>query len=215
MDFGVVYAYRHLIINGFIVTVELSILAIVTSTLVGLFAGILKTSKYKVISWPISLYIEIFRGSPVLMQLFMVYFGLPYMGISISIFNATLLVFTLYSGAYIAEIVRGGIQAISKGQYEAAQSIGLSYGQMMRHVILPQALKVILPPLVGWYIGLIKDTSIASIIGYSEVLKQGQDIINITDRPFEIYFTIAALYFLISYPLSLVVSWMERRTQFQ
>ncbi|RIV26171.1 amino acid ABC transporter permease [Alicyclobacillaceae bacterium I2511] len=211
MDFHIVWVYRHLILQGFLVTVEISAMTIVTSTIVGLIAGLLKTSKHKWLISPIIAYVEIFRGSPVLIQLFMVYFGLPYLGVSISMFNAVLLVFTLYSGAYIAEIVRAGIESISNGQREAAMTIGLTYSQMMRKIILPQALRVILPPLFGWYISLLKDTSIASVIGYTEMVFQGQNVINMTDRPFEVYLTVAALYFIISYPLSKFVDWMERR----
>lgn len=211
MDFYVVWQYRHLILQGFLVTVEISAMVIVTSTIVGLLAGIAKTSKRTWLISPIIAYVEIFRGSPVMIQLFMVYFGLPYLGVSISMFNAVLLVFTLYSGAYIAEIVRGGIESISKGQVEAALTLGLTPNQIMTKVVLPQALRVILPPLFGWYISLLKDTSIASVIGYTELVFQAQSVINITDRPFEVYLSIALLYFIISYPLSRVVGWMERR----
>lgn len=214
MDFGVVWHYRHLIWQGFLVTVEISVMAIVTSTIVGLLAGVAKTSHKKWLISPVIAYVEIFRGSPVMIQLFMVYYGLAYLHIPISMFDSVLLVFTLYSGAYIAEIVRGGIESISKGQWEAAQTIGLNYAQIMRKIILPQAVRVIMPPLFGWYISLLKDTSIASVIGYTELVFQAQSVINITDRPFETYLVVAVLYFVISYPLSQFVEWMERRRSY-
>ncbi|MEB3100953.1 amino acid ABC transporter permease [Ferviditalea candida] len=213
MDFSAAWAYKTLLLNGFAVTIELSILAIITGTLLGFVAGLSQTSKWAILKYPTKLYIEIFRGSPLLIQLFMVFYGLPYLGIDISIFAATLLVFTLYGGAYIAEIIRSGIESIPKGQFEASQSLGLTYRQMMQKIILPQTLKVSLPPLMGFYIGLIKDTSVASIIGYMEVVKEGQMIINITAKPFEIYFVISVMYFIISYPLSLLVDWIEGRNK--
>lgn len=211
MNFSVALQYREVIIQGFLVTLQLSFLAVVCGTVFGVIVGLILTSKIFVLRSISKVYVEIFRGSPLLMQLFMVFFGLPYIGIQISLFQATLLVFTLYGGAYIAEIVRSGIESIPKGQWEAAQSIGLDYFKIMRHVILPQTLKVSLPPLVGFYLGLIKDTSIASIIGYAEMVKEGQSIINITAKPFEIYIVISLLYFITCFPLSKIVDWMERR----
>jgi polar amino acid transport system permease protein len=214
MDFSAVFAYKMLIWKGFVVTVELSIVVMITATIVGLIAGLLQTSKRAWLKYPTKVYVEVFRGSPLLLQLFMVYFGLPYMGISIGIFQATLLVFTLYGGAYIAEIVRSGIQAIPIGQHEAAHSIGLSYFKIMRLIVLPQAFKIALPTLIGFYLSMIKDTSVASIIGYVEVVKQGQSVINMTSKPFEVYIAVSLLYFIICYPLSLLVAWRERRNNY-
>jgi polar amino acid transport system permease protein len=214
MDFSAIFTYKLLLWKGFLVTIEFSIIAIIAGTIIGIIAGLAQTSKIAILKYPTKLYIEIFRGSPLLLQLFMVFYGLPYLGVSIGIFQATVIVFSLYGGAYIAEIVRSGIEAIPKGQVEAAQSIGLSYRVMMQKIILPQAFKISLPPLIGFYLGLIKDTSIASIIGYVEVVKQGQSIINMTSRPFEVYIVISLLYFIICYPLSLYVNWKERRNSY-
>lgn len=225
MDISIIFKYKLLIWQGFLVTIELSILAIVAGTLFGFFVGMLRTSRYKWLSMPAVVFIETFRGSPLLMQLFMFYFGLPYLGQAMMMSNPdlalflqglsplaiTVLVFTLYSGAYIAEIFRSGYQSIPKGQFEAAEAIGLTYFQMFRKVILPQMMKIMYPALVGFYIGLVKDTSLASIIGYQELIRQAQGIINITSRPFEVYFTISILYFIICYPLSLLVTRAERR----
>jgi len=211
MNFGVAWDYRAVILQGFVVTLQLVVLAIICGTVFGLFVGFCMTSKWKPVKVICRVYVEIFRGSPLLMQLFLVFFGLPYMGFPISIFQATLLVFTLYGGAYIAEIIRSGIESIPSGQWEAANSLGLTYFDIMRYIILPQAFKVSLPPLVGFYIGLIKDTSIASIIGYVELVKDAKSIIGNTNRPFEIYIVVAALYFIICFPLSKVVDHMEKR----
>jgi polar amino acid transport system permease protein len=212
MNFGAVWNYRIVLAQGFIVTLELSALAIVCSTLFGFVTGLALTSKSKGLKAPFKVYVEIFRGSPLLIQLFMIFFGFPYIGIQIGIFETTILVFTLYGGAYIAEIVRSGIESIPKGQFEAAASIGLTYSQTMGKIILPQAMKVSLPPLMGFHIGLIKDTSIASVIGYMELVREGKAIINITSRPFDVYIVISLLYFIVCYPLSRFVSAMEKRT---
>jgi polar amino acid transport system permease protein len=214
MDFSAVFANKILLWEGFLLTIKLSIIVIITSTIVGIFAGLLQTSKWWILKYPTKVYIEIFRGSPLLMQLFMIFYGLSYMGISIGTYQAAVLVFTLYGGAYIAEIVRSGIESIPKGQIEAAHSIGLSYRHIMGKVVLPQAFKVSLPPLVGFYLSMIKDTSIASIIGFSELVKEGQAVINKTSHPFEIYIVISIMYFCICYPLSLYVNWRERRESF-
>jgi polar amino acid transport system permease protein len=212
MDFSTVWDYRALFWQGTVVTIEISLMAILAGTIIGLIAGIIQRSKIFFIKIPIKIYIEIFRGSPLLMQLFFAYFVPAYLGFNISAFQAVFWVFALNSGAFIAEIIRSGLEAVSKGQYEAAESLGLTYGVMMRKIILPQAMKVSLPPLVGFCIGLIKDTSLAMIIGYVELLKQGQVVANINSAHItEAYLAVALIYFIICYPLSLFVGWMERR----
>lgn len=225
LDWSVIYDFRILLIKGFFITVELSVLAIVLGSLLGFIVSLAQTGPFKWLRVVGTVYIQIFRGSPLLMQLFMFYFGLPYLGqilkytapdvasilLSLSPFTTAVLVFTLYSGAYIAEIFRSGYQSIPKGQFEAASAIGLNYFRMIQKVILPQMMKLVYPPLVGFYIGLIKDTSLASIIGYQELVKQGQSIINTTSKPFEVYLTISLLYFILCYPLSRLVARAERR----
>jgi len=211
MDFGSVFVYKQLLINGLITTLSLSAQAILGGTILGLIVGMLLTTKNKVMRIFLIAYVEVFRGCPLLMQLFMGYFGLSYLGFGISIQAATVGVFTLYGGAYIAEIMRSGIESISRGQWEAAECVGLSRIRTLTDVILPQAFKVSLPPLVGFYLGLIKDTSIASIIGYSELLRESKAIMNITGKPFETYVVVAVIYFMISFPFSKFVSWVERR----
>lgn len=225
MDFSVVGEFKLLLWQGFLRTVELSALSIAAGTALGFVTCLAKTSRLKWLSIPASIYIEIFRGSPLLMQLFMFYFGLPYLGLTMANsnpglalvlqnlpqFSLTVVVLTLYSGAYIAEIFRSGWQSIHRGQFEAASALGFGYFSTIRKVILPQMMKIAYPPLVGFYIGLIKDTSLASIIGFQELVKQGQSIINTTSRPFEVYLAISAIYFLICYPLSRLVTQAERR----
>lgn len=212
MDFSSVFVYKQLLINGMMTTLSLSAQAILGGTILGLIAGMLFTIKNRMMRVFLTAYVEVFRGCPLLMQLFMGYFGLSYLGFGISIQAATVSVFSLYGGAYIAEIMRSGIESIPKGQWEAAECTGLSKIRTLTDVILPQALKVSLPPLVGFYLALIKDTSIASIIGYSELLRESKAIMNITGKPFETYIVVATLYFIICFPLSKFVSWVERRS---
>jgi len=225
MDLSIVYNFKLLLWQGFLVTLELSALSIVLGTLVGCLVGLARTGRLKWLSRLASIYIEIFRGAPLLMLLFMFYFGLPYLGqallytnpmiasvlLNLSQLFITILVLTLYASAYIAEIFRSGFQSVPKGQFEAANALGLGYVQIITKVILPQMLKIIFPALVGFYISLIKDTSLASIIGNLELIKQGQNIINVSSRPFEVYLIIALLYFIICYPLSRIVGQAERR----
>lgn len=225
MDLSMISHYKLLLWQGFLVTLQLSVWSIILGTLLGCLIGLARTSHLKIVSGIAKGYIQLFRGAPLLMLLFMFYFGLPYLGQtlfinnpiivatlqSLSQFFITVLVLTLWASAYIAEIFRSGYQAIPKGQFEAASSLGLSYFYTMIKVILPQMRKIIFPALVGFYIVLIKDTSLASIIGYQELVKQGQTIINITSRPFEIYIVIAIIYFILCYPLSRIVAKAERR----
>jgi polar amino acid transport system permease protein len=206
-----VFTYWRLLVDGLLVTLQLSIVIIITSTILGILVGMLFTIKNKILQAILRFYVELFRGCPILMQLFMGYYGLAYLGIQIEIFTATVLVFTLYGGAYIAEIVRSGIESIPKGQWEAANCIGLSPFSVLKNVILPQSFKISLPPLIGFHLGMIKDTSIASIIGYSELLREGKTIMNVTGFPFQTYIILALIYFIICFPLSKFVSWTERR----
>lgn len=214
MDFSWAFSFSGLFIKAFLMTLKLGAIAVVCGTVLGLLVGIASTSKsvyLKPLRWVLKIYVELLRGCPLLVQLFMVYFGLPYMGINIDVSLTTFLVFTLYSGAYIAEIVRSGIESIPVGQWEAAQCLNIGYWQTMLRIILPQTIKLALASLVGFYIGMIKDTSLASIIGYSELVRNGQSIMNQTGHPFETYIIVGACYFIICYPLSKLVTVIERK----
>jgi len=211
MNWHVVWESRSVLLGGALVTLELSALAIGLGTTLGLLVALIRTARVPVLSQIARVYVEIFRGSPLLMQLFFVFFGLPYLGFDVSKLAAAVWALTLYSGAYIAEIIRAGIEAVPKGQKEAAYSLGLSPYEAMRYVVLPQTLTVALPPLIGFYIGLIKDTSLATIIGYRELIRESQSIIDRTARPLEVFTAVALIYFVICYPLSLLVTRLERR----
>ncbi|GGN34967.1 amino acid ABC transporter permease [Streptomyces fuscichromogenes] len=212
MDWSVIWSNRELYVSGLWATVLLSLAAIATGTLLGLVVAAVRTSRIPVLAQLARGYLEVFRGTPLLIQMLFIYFGAAYLGlVGITIFGAALLALTLYQGAYIAEIFRAGIEAVPRGQWEAARVLGLPRIQTFLSVILPQTRAIVLPPLVGQYLSLIKDTSIAVVIGYVELVRQGQAVIDRVGDPATSYLAVSVLYFVICYPLSLLVRHMERK----
>ena len=200
-------------LGGLGLSILLAAIALFTSFFIGLLLGLGRLSKNPVIGMVSVLYIETIRGNPLIMVIFWVYFFSPIVtGMQINVFWSAAIAFTLFSGAYIAEIVRAGVTAIPDGQIEAAQASGLSYGKTMRFIVLPQALKMMIPAFVGQFISLFKDTSLAYIIGVFELTTVAQTINNrLMIYPFEIYTTIAFLYFACCYGMSLVARYLEKR----
>jgi polar amino acid transport system permease protein len=211
MNFSLVSDNLPLLFQGLLMTLLLSVASMIGSTIVGLVAATLRTSRLPVGSQIARIYIEIFRGSPLLITLLVVYYGVAYAGYAMNVLVAAILAISVYHGAYIAEIIRGGIEAVPQGQWEASRILGLSNAQTFTSVILPQTSKLVLPPLVGQYIALIKDTSLAFIIGVAELTRQGQSIIDRVGQPVLFYFLVAVIYFIICYPLSLWVQSLDRR----
>ncbi|MEU6375714.1 amino acid ABC transporter permease [Streptomyces sp. NPDC046909] len=212
MDWSVLSDNRDLYLSGLWATVLLSFAAIATGTLAGLLVAAVRTSRIPVLAQLARAYLEVFRGTPLLIQMLFIYFGAAYLtGFDISVFGAALLALTLYQGAYIAEIFRAGIEAVPRGQWEASRVLGLGRVRTFTAVILPQTRAIVLPPLVGQYLSLIKDTSIAVVIGYVELLRQGQAVIDRVGDPATSYLAVAVLYFVICYPLSVLVRRMERK----
>jgi polar amino acid transport system permease protein len=196
-----------ILLQGLEVTLVLSLASIVGATLVGLLAAVLRTFGPWGTPQLAKLYTELFRGSPVLITLMFIYFGVSYFGYAIDVFAAGVVGMSVYQGAYIAEVFRSGIESVRKGQWEVSQILGLSKMQTFFSVILPQTGKIVLPPLIGQYLSLIKDTSIVSMIGMSELMHQGQAIVDRIGKPVEIYGLVALLYFIICFPLS---RWVRR-----
>jgi polar amino acid transport system permease protein len=212
MDWSVIWSNRELFTDGLWATVLLSLAAIATGTLTGLLVAAVRTSRVPLLAQLARIYLEVFRGTPLLIQMLFLYFGAAYLNLAgITVFGAALLALTLYQGAYIAEIFRAGIEAVPRGQWEAARVLGITRVQTFTTVILPQTRAIVLPPLVGQYLSLVKDTSIAVVIGYVELVRQGQAVIDRAGDPATTYLAVAALYFVICYPLSLVVRRMERK----
>ena len=192
-------------------TVALSLIAFVGG---GLLGGLLVVAR--VARWPgaerlVGAYVQVFQGTPLLMQLFLAYFGLALLGLQVSAWAAASLALTLYASAFLAEIWRGCILAVPKGQWEASASLALSFGEQLRYVIGPQALRVAVPPTVGFLVQVVKGTALASVIGFIEITKAGTMITNATFRPFTVYACVALLYFLLCFPISAWSRVLERR----
>jgi polar amino acid transport system permease protein len=218
---GVKYQWETgLLIQGLGLTIKVSLIATVFGVLIGLFAGIARVSVNPFFRWTAVTYVEIIRGSPLLVQIFIWYFVLG------TLINSILARFDIdqipplwygvasmatFAGAYVAEIVRAGIQSIHRGQNEAARSLGMSYAQAMVHVILPQAIRRILPPLAGEFISLVKDSSLLGIIAIRELTKATREVVTTSLQTFELWFVCALLYLILTFTLSMCVKYLERR----
>ncbi|WP_413205068.1 amino acid ABC transporter permease [Rhodospirillum sp. A1_3_36] len=156
-------------------------------------------------------YVELFQGTPLLMQLFLAFFGLALFGIDVPAWMAAGLALILWTASFLVEIWRGCVEAITKGQWEASASLGMGYTQQMRHVILPQALKIAIPPTVGFSVQVVKGTALTSIIGFVELSKAGTIVTNATFQPFTVYGSVALIYFALCFPLSWASRLLERK----
>ncbi len=192
-------------------TVVLSLIAFVGGGLVGLLLLVLRTTHSKALRVGVSAYVQVFQGTPLLMQLFLAYFGMALLGFETSAWSAAAVALTLYSSAFLAEIWHGCVRAIPKGQWEAAQSLALSFGEQLRWVILPQAARVAVAPTVGFLVQVVKGTALASVIGFIELTKAGTMITNATFKPFIVYSCVALLYFALCYPISLYSRVLESK----
>lgn len=193
-------------------TLLLSLVAFLGGGVLGLVIAILRTTSSRFLSLLTSGYIQLFQGTPVLMQLFLFYYGFAVLfDMQVDAWPAVALAFTLYSGAFLGEIWRGSIQAIPRTQWEASACLSLGYFQQLRFVILPQAMRISIPPTVGFLVQLIKGTSIAAIIGFVELTRAGQLMVNVTFQPMIVYPVVAALYFVVCWPLSFLSRSLERR----
>jgi polar amino acid transport system permease protein len=192
-------------------TVVLSLIAFVGGGVVGGLLLFLRLSGGRVAERLIGLYVQLFQGTPLLMQLFLAYFGIALFGIEVSAWTAASVALTLYTSAFLTEIWRGCVAAIPKGQWEASGSLALSFGEQMRHVILPQATRIAIAPTVGFLVQVIKGTALASVIGFVELTKAGSMISNATFKPFVVFSCVALLYFVLCFPVSLYAKNLERK----
>lgn len=193
-------------------TLRLTTISIGLGIVIGTFVGIARISKAKVISYLAAAYVDFLRGTPLLVQIFIVYMGLPQiLGFPIPPYVAAISAMSVNSGAYVAEIVRAGIQSIHRGQMEAARSLGMTYVQAMRYIILPQAFRRIVPPLGNEFIALLKDSSLVSVIAMEELVRKGQIVIGRTFRPFEIWIMVALMYLVMTLSISRLVTVTEKK----
>ena len=211
-DFSFLWAYRWLILTGLGVTIAYTVGTILIGLVIGLVTGLLRLSRNPMITAPLVAYVEIFRCTPLLVQIVWFYYALPVvLGIDIPAHVAAVLVLSLYTGAFYAEIIRGGVNSIERGQWDAARAIGMRRRQVMRHVILPQAVKRMIPPFMNQSIIQLKNTSLVSTIAVADLLYQGTIITAATYRPLEVYTMVAIIYFLVLFPLTLAAQQVERR----
>jgi len=199
------------ILQGLKWTVLLAIIGFIGGGVFGILIALVRTSKHQFARLAASGYIALFQGTPLLMQLFVVYYGVALLGIDVNAWVAVAIAFTLHASAFLGEIWRGSIEAVPKGQTEAANALGLHYVSRMKDVVLPQALKISMPATIGFLVQLIKGTSLAAIVGFIELTRAGQIISNQTYRPLLVFGIVGIIYFVICWPLSHVGSGLEKR----
>ncbi|EOD8147722.1 ABC transporter permease subunit [Staphylococcus aureus] len=209
---GFISKYGSFFLKGIKITILISLIGVALGSILGAFVALMKLSKIKIISWIASIYIEILRGTPMLVQVFIVFFGITAaLGLDISALVCGTIALVINSSAYIAEIIRAGINAVDKGQMEAARSLGLNYRQTMKSVIMPQAIKNILPALGNEFVTLIKESSIVSTIGVGEIMFNAQVVQGISFDPFTPLLVAAALYFVLTFVLTRIMNMIEGR----
>ena len=198
--------------KGLVLTLELSVISLIIAMILGLLACLMGMSKIKILNIINSVYIAIIRGTPLLVQAFFIYFGVTgALHMSMTAFTAGVIALSLNAGGYLSEIFRGGIQAVDRGQMEAARSLGLSYGQAMRKIIIPQAVRICIPSVVNQCCITIKDTSIICVIGLAELTMVGKQIIARTYMPFEVWIMVGILYFIVIYALTIAARKLEKK----
>ncbi|CPO50055.1 extracellular glutamine-binding protein [Staphylococcus aureus] len=211
-DSGFISKYGSFFLKGIKITILISLIGVALGSILGAFVALMKLSKIKIISWIASIYIEILRGTPMLVQVFIVFFGITAaLGLDISALVCGTIALVINSSAYIAEIIRAGITAVDKGQMEAARSLGLNYRQTMKSVIMPQVIKNILPALGNEFVTLIKESSIVSTIGVGEIMFNAQVVQGISFDPFTPLLVAAALYFVLTFVLTRIMNMIEGR----
>ncbi|EQB89121.1 polar amino acid transport system permease protein [Clostridium punense] len=211
MDFSFLSKYYKFFLEGTQYTVLIAFFTVILGTVLGLFLSLMKLSKNKILKALASIYIEFVRGTPILVQLYIVYYGMPAMGIDLPDMLAGVVTLSINSGAYVAEIIRAGINAVDKGQMEAGRSLGMTSAMTMRLIIIPQAFKNILPALGNEFITIIKESSIVSVIGIGELMYKADTVRGNTALPFEPLIVAAVVYFLLTFSLSKLLGNIERR----
>ena len=215
LDYSVVISKLPIFLDGCLVTLEISFFALLLGMVFGIGGALCRISSNRFLSGLAFLYVWIIRGTPIMVQLFILYFGLPQLGIKMSSMTAGILGLAINTGAYVTEIIRSGIQAIDRGQIEAALSLGMKPYQAMIRIVGPQAVKVCMPPLVNQFIMTLKNTSIASLVTITELLRTGEQLIYTTFRSFEVYTVVAVLYLIMNSVFMIVAGKLEKRMERQ
>ncbi|MGN7470881.1 amino acid ABC transporter permease [Brevibacillus sp. SAFN-007a] len=211
IDFSILFEHWDMFLEGFWNTVQASLLALVGSLALGTLLAIFRISPIRLLNWIGTAYVEFVRNIPLILVVFLFFVGLPAIGIVLAPFVAGTLGLTVYTAAFIAETIRAGIQAIPKGQMEAARSSGLTYNQAMRYIILPQAIKVVIPPMGNQFINLVKNSSVLGVIAGLDLMYFGDLVSADTFVTFDVYIFVAVFYLILTLPLSMLVGYLERR----
>ena len=212
VNFELMQSAFPLLIAGACITVEITALTVFFGMLIGIFVSLVRLSDYKIFRWMGNVYVDFIRGTPLLIQIFLVYFARPsIIGHRVDAYFAAISACSINSGAYMAEVFRGGIQSIDIGQMEAGRSLGMTWWQTMRYIILPQAFKRIIPPLGNEFIAMLKDSSLVSVIGFEELTRRGQLIIARTYASFEIWMAVAIMYLILTFTVARLTGLLERK----
>ncbi|APH13949.1 amino acid ABC transporter permease [Clostridium sporogenes] len=214
LNFDIVFRNLPFLLKATLVTIKITLLSFIVAIILAFIVGVLRTYKFsKILDLILNAYVEIFRGSPLLIQLFFIYYGLPSVGIAMDAEVAAVIGLALNGAAYMSEIIRAAILSIDRGQEEAGFSLGYTRFQNLRYIILPQAAQISVPPLVNGFSSLLKDTSLVSVISITELTRSGNLIYSRTARPFEVYLTLGLFYFVLTYIVSLCSKFIEKRNE--
>ena len=211
LDVSVVLTKIPILLEGCVVTLQISFFALLLGMIFGIAGALCRISANRALNSLAFMYVWVIRGTPVMVQLFILYFGLPQLGIKLPSMVAGVLGLAINTGAYVTEIIRAGIQAVDKGQMEAALSVGMSFRQAMARIIGPQATKICIPPLVNQFIMTLKNSSIASLVTITELFRTGEQIIYTTFRSFEVYMAVAVLYLMMNSVFMVIADRLERK----
>ncbi len=211
-DFTVVWRNSHLLLWGLLGTLKVTGAALALGLPLGLGVALMRLSRARVVSLPAGVFVEFFRSTPPLVQLFWCFFALPLLiGVRVDSFQAAVMTLSIQSSAFFAEVFRGGIVSVERGQWEAARALGMTYGQLLRRVVLPQAVKRMIPAFLERAIELMKTTTLVATVAYTDLLFEASDIAQKTFRPLEVFTAVAAIYFVVIFAASRVVQVSERR----
>ena len=211
MDFSFLSEYKLFFIDGLKYTIMLAFFTVIIGSIFGMLLSLMRLSKNRLLKFIGSSYVEFIRGTPLILQLYIIFYGLPFLGVVLPGFSAGIIALSMNSAAYISEIVRAGIQSVDKGQMEAARSIGMKKPMAMRYIIIPQAIKTILPALGNEFITVIKESSIVSVIGIHDLMYNADTVRGNTFRVFEPLIIAALMYFALTFGLSKILAVFERR----
>lgn len=210
-NLGDMAEFLPVLLRGAWLTIEVSVVSYVLALALGLTLGVLRLSPYRLVRLPVAGVIQVIRGTPLLTQLFFIFYAMPYAGVVLSPMVASIIGLSLNYAAYMAEVFRGGIQAVPRGQFEAARALGMKRRLMMRRVIVPQALRLVVPPLGNFLVSIFKDSSLVSVITLKDLTFSGQILAASTFKYFEIFAMVGIIYLVISYPAAKFAEWVEHR----